>query len=251
RVIRQYCYTSAHHQTTGIWYFLLEIRQYTARRLLLQRDLETHQEQPRPDLEADLYDPLGSRHPTPRPKPRPIILIDGQEAKEQYITYQDGLVNLELSEALKATVLLEQEEIEEDFKKLQKSRKKLKKELAAIRKLKEEKDRLAQAIDIKYRSPTAPPQIKEEDLIDWNERPDLTLGQEWEANRNTNIEDIEDYWEKFHAGSTPKLEPISRSSSVDPYNINGSPIQSTNKYIDQLDSSEYIDSSNGLKCDKQ
>ncbi|KAG9040510.1 hypothetical protein FS837_000522, partial [Tulasnella sp. UAMH 9824] len=153
------------------------IRQYTARRLFLQRDLETHQEQPRPDLEADLYDPFSSRHHTPRPKPRPIILIDGQEAKEQYITYQDGSVNLELSEALKATVLLEQEEIEEDFKKLQKTRKKLRRELNAIQRLKEDKDRLLQSLEFKYRSPTAPPQIKEEDLIDWNERPDLTLAK--------------------------------------------------------------------------
>lgn len=229
----------------------MEIRQYTACRLLLQRDLETHQEEERPDLEADLYDPLDSRHPTPKPKPRPTILIDGQEAKEHYITYQDGIVNLELSEALKATVLLEQEEIEADFKKLQKSRRKLKKELNLVQKLKEEKDRLVKALDIKYVSPTPPPQIKEEELINWEERPDLTLAKEWEASRSTNIENLDEFWEKFHSGSTPRLEPLSRSSSVDPYNLNGSPIQSTSKYIDQLDPSEYIDSSNGLKYDKQ
>lgn len=209
--------------------------------------METHQEEARPDLEADSYDPLGSRHPTPRPKPRPTILIDGQEAKEQYITYQDGLVNLELSEALKATVLLEQEEIEADFKKLQKSRKKLKRELNNIQRLKEEKDRLIQALDFKYVSPTPPPQIKEEELINWDERPDLTLAKEWEANRPPNNKELDEFWEKFHAGSTPKLEPISRSSSIDPYNLNGSPIQPANKYLDQLDPSKYIDSSNGRK----
>lgn len=228
----------------------MEIRQYTARRLLLQRDLETHLEEPRPDLEAEEYDPLSARNITPKPKLKPTILIDGQEAKEQYITYKNGLVNLELSEALKATVLLEQEEIEYDFKKLQKSRKKLKKELKSIQKLKEEKDRLVQALDIKYHSPTPPPQIKEEEIINWAQRPDLTLAQEWESSRTTDNNLTDEVWEKFHSGSTPRLEPISRHNSVDPNNLNGSPIYSTTEYIDQLDASEYNDHNNVVKYRK-